>query len=140
MSHNITLTSVVIQDLAFLEKAIRNINVPGVTLDRQAKVFRTYRGQDPSCDGAVKLPGQYDIGLKRTPNGNFNMVADFTMMDDTLMIPEVKGRDYSAKARIGLLTREVGLVQAEYEAAKRGMNARRVKGENGVISLRCTVR
>lgn len=142
MSHNITLTSVVVKDLDLLAKALRNLAVPGVSLDREAKTFRTFIGQSNVCEGRINMPGNYDIGLRRTPNGNYNMVADFTMLDHSLEHPQCRTVDGKRRddARISRLSQELGLVQAEYEAAKRGQNARRVTGANGLISLRVEAR
>ncbi len=133
MSHNVTLDGVKITDLDLLNSAIKNLKIPEVSLDKTAKQFRTYDGQPTNCDAKINLPGKHDIGLRKGKDG-YDIVFDPYQMTDTLRHPALED-DYSANAKISKLLQEYGLVQAEYEAAKRGMTSQRIKGENGHVAL-----
>jgi len=56
-----------------IRKAARSMGY----LCRQHGKCRGYRGQETRCDLVIPLPGQYDIGFNKQPDGSYELVADF---------------------------------------------------------------
>ncbi len=131
MSHNIRLSGVKFTDLVSLGNVIKDVSKGQARLEAEQKTFRTYRGQDPSCDAAIVLPGYYDIGLKRTGDGYEPIMESALMYGGSIL--GVQG------SPLGLVQQEFALREAEYEAAQRGYTASREEGKNGRITLRIGV-
>lgn len=129
MSHNIILANVKFTDLTMLGNVVTELSKGLAELKLNQKTFRTYRGQDGSCDHMIQMPGRHDIGLKAN-SGGFSPVFDPYTMD-----PVFKG----GTNFIGKLQQEVVLRQAEYEAAQNGYSTERVSGANGDVTLEIAV-
>lgn len=127
MSHNITLAGVKLTDMNMLDNAVTQLSNGRARLDMDAKSFRTWPGQPTHCDAKIAMPGRHDIGLKKNSDGSYTPVFDPYRMDDVF--------NAGGKNKIGGLLREIGMQQAEYEAAQSGYSTERVPGENGVITL-----
>lgn len=137
MSHNVVLKGVKITDLNTLKTALDNLGVAskGVTLDRDAKTFRTYPGQSNVCDAMIKMPGRYDIGLRYDKESqSYSMVADFSMMHDTALQHEFS-TGHNPEVKVSALVQEYGLLTAEYQAAMLGRTTQRVRGDKGMVAL-----
>ncbi len=133
MSHNITLEGVRFTDLNLLDQIVKDVSGGRATLDREAKRFRTYRGQDPTCDAVIRMShGPHDVGLK-LQGGAYVPVYDPMGLDRCLVPKGYQG--YERGSEIGGVAQEYVLREAEYEAAQRGYSANRVAGKNGAIVL-----
>lgn len=130
MSHNIRLSGVKFTDLKSLGQIVAHVSQGQASLEPQATTFRTYRGQDPSCNGRIVLPGPYDIGLKRV-EGGYEPIMESALMVGTVLGPR--------GAPLGLVQQEYALREAEYEAAQRGYTTERIAGDQGKITLRIGV-
>lgn len=127
MSHNIRLSGVVFKDVKSLAQIVAEVSKGAATLDMTATTFRTYMGQDSTCNGTIKLPGRYDIGLKR---GDLGYVP---IMESALL--HSAGPLGPVGAPLGFVQQEYALREAEYEAAQKGMTTERIKGPNGRVTL-----
>jgi len=127
MSHNVILSGVKFNDMNLLGSIVTQLSKGTAMLDMTAKNFRTYPGQPTGCDAVIKMPGNHDIGLKHE-NGSYTPVFDPYSMSDVFQCAD-------SGARIGDLTREYTLQQAEYEAAQNGMSTNRIAGKGGVVTL-----
>lgn len=128
MSHNITLTGVKIKDLNLLSKIVTTMSGGVATLHKDASRFRTYAGQDSSCDAKIAMPGKHDVGLKKNKDGSYSPVFDPYAMD--AVFKNQYGSNY-----IGKLLQEYTLQEAEYEAARNGFIATRVPGAKDTVTL-----
>lgn len=127
MSHNIRLSGIVFKDVKSLAQIVKDVSNGAAVLDMGAKTFRTYMGQDSSSDGTIKLPGRYDIGLKREANGHVPIMESALLHQAGPLGP--------VGAPLGFVQQEYALREAEYEAAQKGMTTTRVAGPNGRITL-----
>lgn len=126
MSHNITLSDVKFTDLNILRNVVKQLSGDEAKLDMNAKTFRTFPGQPNTCDAAIQMPGNHDIGLNKQSDG-------YTPVFDPYSMSRVFSNQFGGP--IGGLTQEYILQQAEYEAAQHGMTAQRVPGERGQVTL-----
>jgi hypothetical protein len=131
MSHNIKLSGVKFTDLVSLGQVIKDVSNGTATLKADDKTFRTYPGQSNNCDAAIVMPGHYDIGLLKGPNGYEPIMESALEYQGTVLGPR--------GAPLGYVQQEFALREAEYEAAQRGYTASREQGPNGRISLRIGV-
>jgi len=151
MSHNIALSGIIIRDLDLLAAVVKDLSKGRARLVKNQNTFRTYRGQDPSCDHAIVLSDlSYDIGIKRQKDGTFSLVADFSMIamqspflargqDPRSIYTSTAFRsDYDqayARMATGALMQEYAIRVAEEQAAVLGRTTQRVEGKNGTIAL-----
>jgi hypothetical protein len=126
MSHNITLRGVQISDLLLLAEIANDLSDGKVKLVMDAKSFRTYRGQDTSCDAKLEMPGIHDIGLVKQPGDFYTLKFDPYGMDRVFQ---------SGFNTIGKLVQEYVLRQAEYRAAMDGYSCSRFMQKDGTVSL-----
>jgi hypothetical protein len=127
VSHNIKLSGVKITDLGLLGDVIRSVSGGLCVLDTTTKTFRTYRGEDPSCDAVIKMPGMWDIGLRKQGD-EYAAVMESALMHQKTPLG-VMG------APLGLVQQEIALREGEYLAAQNGWTSERVVGEKGRITL-----
>lgn len=82
MSHNVLIANVKITSLDALRRAISELQQQGINVSLlEQNRFRTYRGQDPTCDLCISLPdGRYDVGLKLQADGSYVPVCDASGM------------------------------------------------------------
>lgn len=79
------------------------------------------------CDHAIRVPGAtYEIGLRKNAKGNYDLAFDSW---------KYGGLEAVIGATGGLFMQGYGLAKAEREAKKRGLNCRRIAGQNGKIKL-----
>jgi len=131
MSHNVTMSGVKIKDLNAFGQVVRDLSKGEAKLVNPASNFRTYRGQDTTCDAKIEMPGKHDVGLKKNADGSYTPVFDPYAMSPIFKNPHGD----SAKSYIGLLMQEYTLREAEYQAARNGYTPNRVQGANGVTTL-----
>lgn len=127
MSHNIILRDVKFKDLAQLARVVEKVSNGQCVLLKDAQTFRTYTGQSNKCDAAIRMPGNYDIGLLKGSDG-YAPVADFSMLYGNNPLQ-------GERNPMGRVQQEYALQEAEYTAAQQGMSATRVNGANGTITL-----
>lgn len=155
MSHNVEIKGTKITDLDALSAAIDELAREGVHIrfDKNAKQFRTYMGQDPSCDAAIVMgTGSHDIGLKKQADGSYGIVFDPYAFSHELRVDggaenfqpdEPHGTRHwdqeSATNAIGKLIQRYNVVKVERESAMVGNATQRVAGKNGVVELEITV-
>lgn len=44
---------------------------------RYRAICRGYEGKEQKCDMVLNLPGQYDLGFEKQPDGSYKVIADF---------------------------------------------------------------
>ncbi|WP_172674120.1 DUF1257 domain-containing protein [Syntrophomonas palmitatica] len=81
---------------------------------------RGYNGQTQQCDLVVVLPGGYDLGLNKQPDGSYGLVADFwsDYISKYLADPETLQKAYDMYSE---LCKTQG-----YEAAEAMLNAAKI--------------
>jgi hypothetical protein len=126
MSHNIVLKDVKFKDLSTLARAVAAVSNGQCVLDKNATRFRTYPGQPDTCDAVIKMPGNYDIGLRKQGDA-YVPIADFSMMHYS---NPLRGGDN----HMGLVQQEYILQEAEYQAAQNGFTSTRIKN-GGRVTL-----
>lgn len=148
ISHNVNLRGVKIKDVTALGVAVGELAKEGakITLDLNAKTFRTYRGQDNTCDGAIIMgSGYHDIGLKKQPDGSYQPVFDPYGFGQDLSVksgaenfcplPNTQYDERQAQSMIGKLLQRYGVCVTERAAAQQGKSVQRSTGEKGVVTL-----
>lgn len=131
MSHNITLSNIKINDLSLLGRVVNDLSKGAAALVKEARTFRTYRGQPNVCDAKITMPGPHDIGLVKQSDGSYTVVYDPYCMDRVFT-------KTGTTNVIGGLLQEYALREAEIKAAQSGMTSQRIEGENGLVTLELT--
>lgn len=135
MSHNISLSGVVIKDLDLLGEIVAEKSGGKATLEKGVTSFRTYRGQSTTCDARINMPGPHDVGLVYdAEKGGYTTKFDPYAMDTCLAHPQGDMRQYG-DYHIGAVLQEYTLKEAEISAAQRGFSSRRIEREDGTVSL-----
>lgn len=127
MSHNIVLKDVKFTDLNELSRVIDQLTEGQCILIKDATKFRTFPGQSDRCDAAIRMPGDYDIGLQKR-DGGYVPVADFSMMMRSNLLA-------GGGHPMGKVQQEYALREAEYTAAQNGMSATRLPQKDGTVTL-----
>lgn len=128
MSHNITMDGVRITNLDLLGNIAAELSKGTVTMVRNAKTFRTYRGQSNTCDHKLQYQnGPHDVGLVSDNKGGYTLKFDPYKMD-----PVFKVGDHM----LGGLVQEYTLRTAEIAAWQQGLTTQREAGKNGAQILR----
>lgn len=139
MSH-ITEVRTVLKDGQAIEDAAKAL---GVDLSQNAKpryYGSTYGGSESKpCDYVLKLPGKYDLGLKKSADGTYAFVCDNELLSGSY------GQNDASRKFLG---EDASRFRQEYAAAvamraakrKAGVSAFRTNREDGaiVITLRGT--
>lgn len=79
MSHVTTLKGVSINDVRAIETAVARLQQRGVAVDLVTNRKPRVHGYDaaPTCDLVLNLTeGEYDVGLKKASDGNYELVFD----------------------------------------------------------------
>lgn len=154
ISHNVALKGVKLKDTTALRVACEELVKEGakLTLDLNAKTFRTYQGQSNKCDAAIIMGnGQHDIGLKMQTDGSYEPVFDPYGFSNDLRVgskaenfsaPSTEGHRYGAydqshaTSAIGKLLQRYGVVVTERAAAASGKTyTRQTNKQTGVVEL-----
>lgn len=115
-----------INDLRALAEACRELGKRLEIAPAGQKVSaRGYYRSTMECDAVIHLDGPYDVALTRGANGKYSLQADYYLGHVTRQLGENCGR----------LTQLYGVHKATALYRNRGIQTRRVMGQNGVINL-----
>lgn len=138
MSHNISLTNILIDDIPLLRTIVGQLAKDKAKVDMDVTTFRTYQGQPNACNGAILISeGPHDIGLIRQPKGGYTLLFDPYRMSNVFHHPQASGGGYSY-TNIGKLLQEYVLCKSEYTAAQNGLTTVRKAGVSGEVLLEIT--
>lgn len=133
MSHLATVNSE-LRDSAAIKAAAKAL---GLVVVENARA-RFFFGTSELLDLVIPLPGRYDLGLKRTNNGSYELIADEELIGGR------SGTDGFGRGDAGrkLLGEDCRRLKVEYafavlqaQARKRGQSIRRENLENGKVRV-----
>jgi hypothetical protein len=130
------LTTVVTQfrDPAAIKAAAKAL---GIEVVENAKA-RFFMGMSQTCDLVLKLPGRYDLGMLRQPNGTYSFVCDEELIGGKYGTDGF-GRGDAGRKLIGeegrRLKQEYALAILQAEARRKGRTLRTEQLKNGSIRV-----
>ncbi len=131
MSHLATIKTQ-FKDIEAVAEAAKSL---GCTLQQGGKT-RMY-GSAQACGYTITLPGYYDVGFQKQPDGTYSVVCD-----TEIMLDRDNGRNNDARRILGnglsRLKQEYSYGVAAKQARKQGMSVFRTTREDGaqVVTLR----
>lgn len=115
-----------INDLRALADACRELGKRlEIAAPGQKVQARGYAGATRNCDAVIHLDGPYDVALTREANGKYSLQADYWSGHVARQLGE----------QCGKLTQLYGVHKATALYRNKGIQTRRVMGQNGVINL-----
>lgn len=129
MSHMVEKESE-ITNLDYVEQTCERLGLP---VERNAKPRYYYVGGHEAtvCDLVIKLPGKYDLGLKRMANGTYAYVCDSELLSGNY------GRSDAGRQLLGenaaLLMQGYNEVKVEDMLMQSGINFTRTVDADGVV-------
>jgi len=134
MSHLTTVKSV-LKDEECIRAAAKEIGVD--VIERAApRFYFSGSERDVMCDLVLKLPGRYDLGLKRNAENAFDFVCDNELLSGNFGRGS-EGRQLLGE-QAGRLKQEYAVAVAMKQARLKGTSATRTVRDDGyvVVSLR----
>lgn len=115
-----------INDLGALGAACRELGKRlEIAAPGQQVLARGYSRATRSCDAVIHLDGPYDVALTREANGKYSLSADYYSGHVARQLGE----------QCGKLVQLYGVHKAATLYARKGIQTRRVLGQNGSINL-----
>lgn len=144
MSHTTAIKAVKITSLTALKAAITTLAQNGMKISLQeGGVPRAYYPDQPGmghADFVIKLGGcPYDIGLYKQDDGSYEPRTDFFRGHvESVLGAKASSPEYAEQAKLGRLFQAYAIESTCETARKKGLQARRILGEDGTIKLELT--
>jgi hypothetical protein len=138
MSHTSSVKSIAITNVEALRAAVTELNSLGVSCEllenASPRAYFSNQAGLGQADFVLKLhKSRYDVGFYRTEQGGYEVRTDFWGQDVKNQLgAKASGPGKAEQAQLGKLFQAYGIHAAMGEARRRGLQATRQKGADGV--------
>lgn len=144
MSHTSKISSIKIQSIPALRKALLELNKQGVkcTLEENAspRAYSVNQAGLGKADYVIRLPdARFDVGLYKDEKGCYEARTDFFLGSvEKVLGVAPSSKQAAEQAKLGKLFQRYSLCAAEESARSKGLMCRRIEKANGLVQLELT--